>query len=144
MKKSVRSGSETKSETKKDTKKVDSAALSATYFSLDGVKWLLGIALLAGASIGFNYYAAYPFLYRFFALLLALFFALFLFWKTERGRLFIKLMRASRVEISKVIWPTRPEVWQTSLMVSLVALVAAVVFWLADIFFGWLVSLFIG
>ena len=125
-------------------KKTDSVATVGLHASLDKAKWVLGILLVAGAVIGFTYYAEYPFLYRLFALLACFLAAAFLFWHTERGKMFLRLMRESKIEISKVVWPARAEVWQTSLMVSLVALVAALVFWLSDMFFGWLVRLLIG
>ncbi|TIR54961.1 MAG: preprotein translocase subunit SecE, partial [Mesorhizobium sp.] len=47
-------------------------------------------------------------------------------------------------EIRKVVWPTRQETTQTTLIVVAVVLVMALLLWGLDSLLGWLVSLIVG
>ncbi|WP_438504165.1 preprotein translocase subunit SecE [Acinetobacter towneri] len=53
-------------------------------------------------------------------------------------------MKEARVEIRKVVWPTRQETMQTTLIVVAVVLVMALLLWGLDSLLGWLVSLIVG
>jgi preprotein translocase SecE subunit len=57
---------------------------------------------------------------------------------------FVELARAARTEIRKVVWPTRQEATQTTLVVVAVVLVTSLVLWGLDTFLGWLASKLIG
>jgi preprotein translocase subunit SecE len=91
---------------------------------LDSVKWLL-VALLVAAGLGLLVLAVG-------AGAIAL--------QTERGQAFWKLVREARVEIRKVVWPTRQETTQTTLIVVVFVLVAALILWGLDTLLGWLAS----
>ncbi|MEX5381397.1 preprotein translocase subunit SecE, partial [Acinetobacter towneri] len=54
------------------------------------------------------------------------------------------LLKEARVEIRKVVWPTRQETMQTTLIVVAVVLVMALLLWGLDSLLGWLVSLIVG
>jgi len=54
------------------------------------------------------------------------------------------LLKEARIEIRKVVWPTRPETIQTTLIVVAVVLVMALILWGLDTFLGWIISQFIG
>ena len=49
-----------------------------------------------------------------------------------------------RSEIRKVVWPTRQETTQTTLIVVAVVLVMALLLWGLDSLLGWLVSMIVG
>jgi len=49
-----------------------------------------------------------------------------------------------RQEVAKVTWPTRKEVWITTLAVLVMVAVASIFFLLTDQLLGWLVSLVLG
>jgi preprotein translocase subunit SecE len=49
-----------------------------------------------------------------------------------------------RQEVSKVTWPTRKEVWITTLMVLVMVSVASVFFLLTDLALGQLVNMVLG
>lgn len=49
-----------------------------------------------------------------------------------------------RQEVSKVTWPTRKEVWITTLAVLVMVAVASIFFLMTDQLLGWLVSLVLG
>ena len=64
--------------------------------------------------------------------------------QTSKGRSFFVLLKEARVEIRKVVWPTRQETTQTTLIVVAVVLVMALLLWGLDSLLGWLVSMVVG
>ena len=48
-----------------------------------------------------------------------------------------------RQEVSKVTWPTRKEVWVTTLMVLVMVTLASIFFLIADQIIGWLIRQFL-
>jgi preprotein translocase subunit SecE len=56
----------------------------------------------------------------------------------------LKFVQEVRSETSKVTWPTRNEVAVTTVMVFILATLAAVFFFIADQVLSWLVSLLLG
>jgi preprotein translocase subunit SecE len=110
----------------------------------DGLKWA-AIAAIAGAAVWANLeYSSQPLLYRVIALLLAAAVAVFLALQTTQGVAFWVLAKAARTEIRKVVWPTRQETTQTTLVVVGVVIVMALILWGLDTLLGWLASLLIG
>ena len=57
--------------------------------------------------------------------------------KTSPG----EFIRQVRTEIGKVVWPSRQETVQTTMIVVIFVLVVALLLWGLDSFLGWLVSL---
>ena len=111
---------------------------------LDLPKWLLVVALVVVGVVGNQYYSAEPILYRVLALLAIAALAGFIGLQTGKGRAFFGLAKEARVEIRKVVWPTRQETTQTTLIVVAVVLVMSLVLWGIDSLLGWLVSLIVG
>ena len=111
---------------------------------LDVVKWIVvAIVVLAGV-YGNHYFAAEPVLYRAVALVVLGLVAGFVALQTARGKSFWALVKEARIEIRKVVWPTRPETTQTTLIVVAVVLVMALILWGLDTLMGWIISQFIG
>ncbi len=118
------------------------AEAKATRFDL--VKWLVVAALVVVAVVGNQYYSAEPILYRVLALLVVAVIAGLLALQTVKGQAFFVLLKEARVEIRKVVWPTRQETTQTTLIVVAVVLVMALLLWGLDSLLGWLVSMIVG
>jgi preprotein translocase subunit SecE len=57
-----------------------------------------------------------------------------------QGRTLWKFIQGARVELNKVVWPTREETIQTTLVVLVVALFGGVFFFLLDMFLAWVTS----
>ncbi|EIK51292.1 preprotein translocase subunit SecE [Stutzerimonas stutzeri TS44] len=110
----------------------------------DLVKWLVVAALVVVAVVGNQYYSAEPILYRVLALLVVAAVAGFIALQTTKGQAFFVLLKEARVEIRKVVWPTRQETTQTTLIVVAVVLVMALLLWGLDSLLGWLVSMIVG
>jgi len=63
---------------------------------------------------------------------------------TERGGAFWQLIKGSRTGIRKVVWPTRQETTQTTLIVVVFVFIMALILWGIDSVLGWLVGMVIG
>jgi preprotein translocase subunit SecE len=112
--------------------------------ALNATLWIITIALLAAGIYGNSYFAGESLLYRVLGLLVIAVIAGFVAVQTEQGRSFWELSKGARAEIRKVVWPTRQETMQTSLLVLAVVVVAGLLLWGMDTLFGWIASLFLG
>ena len=110
----------------------------------DLLKWLVVAALVIAGVVGNQYFSAEPILYRVLALLVIAALAGAIALQTSKGQAFWVLAKEARVEIRKVVWPTRQETTQTTLIVVAVVLVMALLLWGLDSLLGWLVSLIVG
>ncbi|EZH80208.1 preprotein translocase subunit SecE [Ectopseudomonas composti] len=110
----------------------------------DLVKWLVVAALVVVGVVGNQYFSAEPVLYRVLGLVVLGAAAAFVAFQTARGQAFAVLLKEARVEIRKVVWPTRQETMQTTLIVVAVVLVMALLLWGLDSLLGWLISLIVG
>ena len=111
---------------------------------LDFVKWLVVFALVAAGVVGNYYFAAESLLYRVLALLVLALVAGWVAVQTQKGKAFSKLVAEARIEIRKVIWPTKQELTQTTLIVVVFVLIVALILWGVDSLIGWIVSSIIG
>jgi preprotein translocase subunit SecE len=111
---------------------------------LDTIKWVLVTALVVLGVVGNHLYSNEPVLYRAVALIALGVVAAFIALQTAKGKAFWALLKEARIEIRKVVWPTRPETTQTTLIVLAVVLVMALILWGLDTFLGWIISFFIG
>lgn len=110
----------------------------------DLLKWLVAVALVAVGVVGNQYFSAEPLLYRVLVLLVLAAVAGFVALQTVKGQSFFALAKEARTEIRKVVWPTRQETTQTTLIVVAVVLVMALLLWGLDSFLGWIVSMIVG
>ncbi len=53
------------------------------------------------------------------------------------GRRLWAFTEAARIELRKVVWPTRDETWKTTLAVFMFVAVAGVFFWVLDLVLAW-------
>ncbi|MDD7804590.1 MAG: preprotein translocase subunit SecE [Endozoicomonas sp. (ex Botrylloides leachii)] len=110
----------------------------------DGLKWTL-VAIITAAGVYGNYYfSAEPLLYRALGLVALAIIASFIGLQTLKGRGFWELLKEAKAEIRKVVWPTRQETIQTTLIVVVVVLIMGLILWALDSLLGWIVSSFIG
>ncbi len=119
-----------------------SSEASASRF--DGLKWVV-VAVLVGAGVyGNSYFADESVLYRVLALLVLAVVAGLVALQTAQGAQFWDLVKGSRTEIRKVVWPSQQEARQTTLIVVAFVLIVGLLLWGLDSLLGWLVSLVIG
>jgi preprotein translocase subunit SecE len=60
--------------------------------------------------------------------------------KTQKGRWVVEFFRDSRMELRKVVWPTREEITQTTLVVVVMVIVLALILWGMDGILVWLIG----
>jgi preprotein translocase subunit SecE len=110
----------------------------------DGLKWVVVFALLGAAIVGNSYYADQSLLYRVLGIIALSVVAGLVALQTAKGAAFWALVKGSRTEIRKVVWPTRQETTQTTMIVVVFVVLVALLLWGLDSLLGWLVSLAIG
>ena len=112
--------------------------------TLDTVKLALAAAILVGGIVGYYQYENQSLLIAVPVILIAVALAVVVFMQTERGRTLWKFIQGSRVEIRKVIWPTRTEAMQTTLTVFVFVLILGIFFWGLDMVLLWATKLLTG
>jgi preprotein translocase subunit SecE len=108
------------------------------------ILWLVVVALVFATVYGNNYFSAESLLYRILGILALSVLTAIIAFQTTQGKAFWQLLKGSRAEIRKVVWPSRQETIQTTLIVSVVIIIAGLLLWGLDTFLGWLASLVIG
>lgn len=100
--------------------------------SLDLVKWLV-VVLLLGTAVGGNFYfGEMSVLVRAVAVVVTVIVALLIASKTAKGTQFVSFAAESRTEVRKVVWPSRQEATQTTLIVLAATFVMALLLWGLD------------
>ncbi|QOI10913.1 preprotein translocase subunit SecE [Blochmannia endosymbiont of Colobopsis nipponica] len=59
-------------------------------------------------------------------------FFIFFFQRTAKGLEFISFVRAAKMELDKVVWPTKRETIQTTLVVAVVTVIVSLLLWGLD------------
>ena len=101
------------------------------------------VAIVAGIG-GFYFFGEYSLLLRVVALLLILAVAVALVYTTDLGQSFWQFAQGSRVELRKIIWPTKKETIQTTLIVVVMVLFVGVLLWMFDGLLMWAISYITG
>ena len=112
--------------------------------ALNNLKWLLAILVFSVAIAGNSYLVETPFLYRVLGVILLFGIGLGLISITNFGSNAIKLMKESRVEIRKVVWPTRMETTQTFMIVFGSIVILCLFFWGLESLLSFLTGLVLG
>jgi len=113
-------------------------------YPFNWLRWLVVIALVSGGIFANSFYSGIPLLYRVVGLVILAAVALFVLVNTKQGASVWEIVKESRTEIRKVVWPTRQETNQTTLIVVVLTIVMAFILWGLDSLFGWIASLIIG
>ena len=103
---------------------------------LDTVKLLLALLVLLVGIAGFYYFSESSLLYRVLGLLAMVGVAIGISVTTAKGRSLISFLGSSRTEVRKMVWPTRAETMQTTLMVFILVVILAIFLWFVDMLLG--------
>jgi|TARA_B100001059_G_scaffold68895_1_gene65844 preprotein translocase subunit SecE len=110
--------------------------LDAETNKVDLVKWILAGAIFVGALIAFYYLDQYPLIYRVLGLVITIFLDFFIVFNTEKIKNLRVFTYDARVELKKVVWSTKAEVIQTTIIVFIVVIVMSILLWLLDKLLG--------
>ena len=111
---------------------------------LDTFKLLLAIAVLIAGIVGFYYYEAESQLYRVLGVVFAAGVATAISSTTNLGQNLIGFGREARMEVRKVVWPTRQETVQTTFMVIVAVIIIGIFLWLIDMLLAEAIKLLTG
>jgi len=101
---------------------------------IDTAKLALAVLVLLAGLVGYYYFADASVLLRALGVIAALVAGTAIAFTSIQGQLLWKFIQGARVELRKVVWPTREETIQTTLVVLVFALIGGVFFWLLDMF----------
>ena len=111
---------------------------------LDIVKLLIAAGLLVGGLYGYYYLVEWSLPLRVLLVLGGLIAGVLVAMTSTQGLRLRAFIQGSRVEIRKVIWPTKQETTQTAVAVFVFTLVMALFFWALDSGLLWLTRQLVG
>src|SRR5574344_308758 len=127
----------------------NSAEVVKTGSPFDYVLWAIALILLVGALMTNQHLPAYwapanDVWVRVGVILACIVGALGLLYATHQGKGFIRLLKDARIELRRVVWPTKQETMTTSWHVLVVVVIASILLWCFDYILGWLIKFIIG
>ena len=60
-----------------------------------------------------------------------------IFIKSAQGERLLHFVKETRIELRKVVWPTREETIKTTGFVLIAVIIVAIFLWIVDAFFTW-------
>jgi preprotein translocase subunit SecE len=108
------------------------------------IKIAIAALIAVGGLVAFYWLGEQPLVARVGALLGAWAVAIGLMWFTEAGRTFAAFSRESWEEAKRVVWPSRKETVQTTLVVFAFVFIMALFLWSVDASLLWLTHRIIG
>ena len=112
--------------------------------SLDTVKLVLALVVLVAGMFGFYWFEQVALTWRVIAMFAVVGVAVGLVLWTELGGRLMSFTRESRVELRKVVWPTRQETIQITLIVLVLVFLIGLFLWLVDSLLFWGVQMITG
>lgn len=112
--------------------------------ALDSLKVGVAAVLLVVAVLGFYYFSDQIFVVRVLGLLVVAGVAIGVFLSATQGKRVWRFLVDSRTEVRKMVWPSRAETTQVTLVVLAMVVVVGLSLWLLDTFLGWAVKTLMG
>ncbi|MGM0594044.1 MAG: preprotein translocase subunit SecE [Pseudomonadota bacterium] len=98
----------------------------------DKIKLLVAALVLGAAFVAFYAFSDVATVFRVLGLLIAVIVAGFIASKSEVGKTTVGYTRGAVVEIRKVVWPTRKETVQTTILVMAMVVLVGIILWVFD------------
>ena len=111
---------------------------------LDIIKLLIAAGVLVGGLYGYYYLIEWSLPLRVLLVLGSLIVGIGIAMTSTQGQRLWAFIQGSRVEIRKVVWPTKQETTQTAIAVFVFTLVMALFFWGLDSLLLWLTRTLVG
>lgn len=110
----------------------------------DKIKLAIAALILTAGMVAFYLLSEYSTLLRTLGLLVLVGVSAAVALQTETGRSGWGFVVGARTEARKVVWPTRKETTQTTLMVVVMVVIVGILLWLLDMGLVWAVRMFTG
>tara|TARA_R110000868_G_scaffold108963_5_gene296950 strand:- start:2120 stop:2530 length:411 start_codon:yes stop_codon:yes gene_type:complete len=107
---------------------------------LDWLKWLISLVLVLAGLAGNHYYSEVSMPLRMLVWLAVLSLAGLVASRTAKGKWVVEFFGDSRAELRKVVWPTREETMQTTLVVAAMVIILALLLWGMDGVLVWAIG----
>ena len=111
---------------------------------LDTFKRGLALLIIVAGLVCFYLFDDYSLLFRVIGLLVGVGISVAIALQTVKGKEIWGYFRDAQIEVRKVVWPTRQETIQTTLIVIVMVILVAIILWLLDMFLGWSIGLIMG
>jgi len=108
--------------------------------SLNGLRWVITFLALAGAVYANHYLIDESLLIRVAVILALVAFGFVIALTTTKGKAGLVFAKEARIEARKVVWPTRTETVQTSLIILVAVVLVSFMLYLIDMGLVFLVS----
>jgi preprotein translocase subunit SecE len=112
--------------------------------AVDTAKLVFAGVLMVAGVVAYYYFTEYSVFYRVLGVMGAAALAGALVFTTDLGRGLWSFFRESRNEVRKMVWPTRPETIQTTLIVFALVFLVGLILWLLDMALFWFVTTLTG
>ena len=112
--------------------------------ALDTALLWLAILVLFASIAGYYYFTAYSDLVRVLGMLAGAGVAAAIPFQSQIGKTAWSYVQGSRTELRRVVWPTRRETVQTTLLVVVFVLILAAFIWALDVVLAYAVTLLTG
>ena len=103
----------------------------------DAFKIVLAAAALVGGVVAYYWFENEPQVLRVLMVLGGLIGGLVILYWSAPGRELWDYVQSSRVELRKMVWPTRQETWRTTFVVFCFVVALGIFFWLVDMALAW-------
>ena len=111
---------------------------------IDIIKLLAAATILVSGLFAYYYYIEMSLPLRVLCVLGAVVVGIGVAMTSIQGKRLFTFIQGSRIEIRKVVWPTKQETTQTAIAVFIFTLVLALFFWGLDSFLLWLTRTLVG
>lgn len=108
--------------------------------SFDYLKWLVVLVLVVLSVVGNIHFDAYSSAIRAAAIIVVTIVALLVAVSTNHGAVAWRFLKDARMEMRKVVWPTRQETIQMTLIVAVIVIITALLLWAFDSIFALIIS----
>ena len=110
----------------------------------DKAKITITILLVIGGIAAYYVLSAQAAWMRWFAVLGGIVLGIAVFASSKPGRDFWQFMLDSRIELRKIVWPSRQETGMTTLVVFGFVIIAGLFFWVLDLVLAWATRMLTG
>jgi len=110
----------------------------------DTLKLFAALVLVLGGAVVFSVFKDNSLLLRVTGILVVIGVAIGISMTTYKGKIAWSFFKDARVEVRKVVWPTRQETLQTTLIVVVMVVIVGLILWTMDQVILWVLGLLTG